>query len=76
MTLSAHDLSVQFGTRIVLHDTGFADLRPGHLTALIGPNAAGKSPLFRTIARFIKPRRGTVMLGRQDLNMLSTQARL
>lgn len=76
MTLSAHDLSVQFGTRIVLHDTGFADLRPGHLTALIGPNAAGKSTLFRTIAGLIKPRRGTVMLGGQDLNMLSTKARL
>jgi iron complex transport system ATP-binding protein len=76
MTLSAHDLSVQFGNHTVMHDTGFADLQPGQLTGLIGPNAAGKSTLFRTIAGLIKPKRGTVMLGGCDLSMLSAKARL
>lgn len=76
MTLSAQNLSVQFGAREVLHDTGFNALQPGQLTALIGPNAAGKSTLFRTIAGLIKPRRGTAMLGDQNLGELSTRARL
>lgn len=76
MTLFAEHLSVQFGTRQVLHDTGFDALHPGQLTALIGPNAAGKSTLFRSIAGLIKPRTGTVTLGDQNLGKLSTKARL
>jgi iron complex transport system ATP-binding protein len=76
MTLSAHGLSVQFGSRQVLLDTGFDALQSGHLTALIGPNAAGKSTLFRTIAGLIKPCNGTVTLQGQDLAQLSIKTRL
>lgn len=76
MTLSAMDLSVQFGSRTVLHNAGFSNLKPGQLTALIGPNAAGKSTLFRTIAGLIKPKSGTVVLNDTNLNTLSTKARL
>jgi len=76
MTLSAENLSVLFGSRWVLHNTGFDPLQPGQLTALIGPNAAGKSTLFRTIAGLVKPRSGTVMLGDQDLGQLKTPERL
>jgi len=76
MVLSASELSVQFGSRKILHNTGFDALQPGQLTALIGPNAAGKSTLFRTIAGLIKSRGGKVMLGGQDLSTLSTKIRL
>lgn len=76
MTLSAQGLSVQFGARQVLHDTGFDALRQGQLTALIGPNAAGKSTLFRTIAGLIKPQSGTVSIHGQDLPQLGVKARL
>jgi iron complex transport system ATP-binding protein len=76
MTLSAQNLNVQFGAKPVLHDTGFEALHLGQLTALIGPNAAGKSTLFRTIAGLIKPRGGTVMLGDQNLAHLNFKTRL
>ena len=76
MTLIAQGLSVTFGSRQVLHDTGFDALQPGQLTALIGPNAAGKSTLFRTIAGLIKSRSGTVSLNGEDLAQISVKARL
>lgn len=76
MTLSAQGISVRFGTRTVLHDTGFEDLKSGELTALIGPNAAGKSTLFRTIAGLIKPSNGRVVLGDQNLADLNIKTRL
>ncbi len=76
MTLSANNLSVLFGSRRVLHDTGFDALQPGQLTALIGPNAAGKSTLFRTIAGLVTAKSGTVMLGGQNLDQLSARKRL
>ena len=43
---------------------------------MIGPNAAGKSTLFRTIAGLIKPDAGTMFLGRTDLSDLTIQERL
>jgi iron complex transport system ATP-binding protein len=76
MTLSAQKLSVTFGARTVLHDTGFDALKPGQLTALIGPNAAGKSTLFRTIAGLVTSDRGTVCLGNQDLSQINLKTRL
>lgn len=76
MSLTASDINVSFGARTVLHDTGFAALQLGQLTALIGPNAAGKSTLFRTIAGLIKPNAGQVQLNGQDLSKLPTQQRL
>ena len=76
MTLSADKLSVLFGSRWVLHNTGFAALQPGQLTALIGPNAAGKSTLFRTIAGLITPQSGTVTLGDQNLGQMNPRKRL
>ncbi len=76
MTLNAQNLSVTFGARTVLHDTGFDALQPGQLTALIGPNAAGKSTLFRTIAGLVTPDRGMVSLDTQDLSRINLKTRL
>jgi iron complex transport system ATP-binding protein len=76
MTFSAQGIEVSFGTRTVLSDTGFEALQPGQLTALIGPNAAGKSTLFRTLAGLVKPQKGTMMLDGSDLSELTLQRRL
>lgn len=76
MSLTASDINVAFGARTVLQDAGFAALQKGHLTALIGPNAAGKSTLFRSIAGLMKPNSGQVELDGQDLSKLTIQRRL
>ena len=59
--LEASGLEVERGGRPVLHGV---DLTLGHGEglALVGPNAAGKSTLVRTLAGLLRPRRGTVRL--------------
>ncbi len=74
--LIARDLSFSYGKRKVLQNVGFEALKPGQLTALIGPNAAGKSTLFRLIAGLLKPETGSVHLNGADLATLSGKARL
>lgn len=74
--LMTSGLSFSYGKRRVLNDVGFAPIARGSLTALIGPNAAGKSTLFRLIAGLLRPETGTVFLNNTDLATLSTRERL
>ncbi|MEO0496166.1 MAG: ABC transporter ATP-binding protein [Pseudomonadota bacterium] len=70
MSLSVTGLTFAYGRKPVLHDVEISDLAAGQVTALIGPNAAGKSTLFRCIAGLLKARVGTVTLDGKDLGKL------
>lgn len=45
----------------------------GSITALIGPNACGKSTLLRGLSRLLAPRHGTILLDGHDINRLPTR---
>ena len=74
--LAASGLHFGYDRRPILRDVGFAPLEPGRLTALIGPNASGKSTLLRAIAGLLTPGAGRVELNGDDLSALSRKARL
>ena len=59
--LEAASVSVERGARHVLHDVTLC-LRAGDALALVGPNAAGKSTLVRTLAGLLRPVAGDVRL--------------
>jgi len=62
--LSAHRLRVERGRRRVLEDVDLI-LAAGEALAVVGPNAAGKSTLVRTLAGLLEPASGDVcLLGR------------
>ena len=62
--LEARELVVARGPRDVLRGVGLT-LAAGEAVALVGPNAAGKSTLVRTLAGLLAPRQGEVRrLGR------------
>lgn len=48
-----------------------AELSAGRVTALVGPNAAGKSTLLRLMLGHLKPRRGQVMLDGESVWAMS-----
>ena len=74
--LSTEGLGFSYDKRRVLEDVSIEGVAPGSLTALIGPNASGKSTLFRLIAGLLRPEAGTVHLGKTDLASLSSRERL
>ena len=69
--LRAEGVSVELGGRTVVRDVTLR-LAEGRITALVGPNGSGKSTLLRTLARVLRPREGSVLLGGRDLHALPT----
>lgn len=74
MILEAKNISVDLGDRRILDDVSLSS-RPGQLIGLIGPNGAGKSTLLRTMAGLLKPSRGELRLGGNDMLEMSAIAR-
>ncbi|MEM6825770.1 MAG: ABC transporter ATP-binding protein [Pseudomonadota bacterium] len=75
-SLSVNGLSFSYGARRIFDQVDIDAVDPGKLTALIGPNASGKSTLFKLISGLLKPSEGRIGLGNMDAATLSTQARL
>jgi iron complex transport system ATP-binding protein len=71
--LTATDLNVRLGSRVVLKDVSLA-LSPGHLVALVGPNGAGKTTLLRALAGLI-PSEGAIEIGGAGLSSLPLRER-
>lgn len=52
------NVHVSYGSHHVLEGVSASDFAPGTITGLLGPNAAGKSTLVKTIAGLKKPTKG------------------
>lgn len=61
MRLSAENLSVRRGNRLVIGGLSFAS-QASEALLLTGPNGAGKTTLLRTIAGFLAPESGKIAL--------------
>ena len=75
MTLAARKLDFAYDLTPVLRGVSFAALDGGALTAVIGPNAAGKSTLFRCIAGLVATPGGMLFLDGEDVTTLPRRDR-
>lgn len=72
--LAIRDLTVSYGRHMVIQRLSLEPWAGGRITALVGPNAAGKSTLLRALAGLV-PARGSVRLGGTELLELDHAAR-
>ncbi|MCV5605152.1 ATP-binding cassette domain-containing protein, partial [Escherichia coli] len=70
--LRTENLTVSYGAQTVLDGLSLA-LPAGKITALLGPNGCGKSTLLNCFSRLLMPQSGTVFLGDNPINMLSSR---
>lgn len=75
MTFSIDQLSAGYDRNLVLNNVNFAEIEQGQLVGVIGPNAAGKSTLFKTITGLVKPRSGNILLNGTSLSEQSRKAK-
>lgn len=65
-------LSIGYDRTSVIDDLSI-ELLDGRFTAIVGPNACGKSTLLRGLARLLKPTAGQVILDGDDIGNLHTK---
>jgi iron complex transport system ATP-binding protein len=75
MDLAVEGLGVTYGRRRVLEVGSPPPFRAGEVTALIGPNAAGKSTFLRAVAGLARPDTGRVRVGGTDVTNMTLAAR-
>ncbi|WP_327350961.1 ABC transporter ATP-binding protein [Streptomyces sp. NBC_01304] len=71
--LSTHGLDLRYGDRVVVGGLDLV-LPGGKVTAIVGPNACGKSTLLRGLTRLLAPAGGTVALDGTDIHRLSARS--
>ena len=70
--LAARGATIAYERHVVSRDLD-VDIPAGVFTAIVGPNACGKSTLLRALARLHRPARGAVLLDGADIAGLGTK---
>jgi iron complex transport system ATP-binding protein len=70
--LVARDVSLRYEARVVAENLT-VEIPAHSLTAIIGPNACGKSTLLRALSRLLKPAAGSVLLDGADIATYGTK---
>ena len=70
--LAARDATIAYERHVVSRNLD-VDIPAGVFTAIVGPNACGKSTLLRALARLHRPARGAVLLDGADIVRLGTK---
>ena len=68
--LKIENIESGYGNKTILHNISF-ELEKGLFTGIIGPNACGKTTLFRSIVDDIKPFKGSIKINNTDISKLT-----
>lgn len=69
VTLTAQHLTKRYDKRAVVEDVSL-EVEQGEIVGLLGPNGAGKTTTFHMIVGMIRPNRGSIYLGEDDITKL------
>jgi phosphonate transport system ATP-binding protein len=72
--VSVQAIRKAYGSTTALDDVGF-DLSGGEFVAVLGPSGAGKTTLLRALTGMVRPDRGRIHIGDQELTALRGPAR-
>ncbi|WP_244174614.1 ABC transporter ATP-binding protein, partial [Streptomyces murinus] len=64
--LTAREITLRYGDRVVATRLSL-DIPDGAFTAIVGPNACGKSTLLRAFVRLLRPAEGQVELDGREV---------
>ena len=69
------DVTVSYHGGIVVLDSFSLQVEAGEVIALLGPSGSGKTTALRSVAGFVHPTRGRILLGERDVTDVPPYAR-
>jgi iron complex transport system ATP-binding protein len=70
--LEARRVTLAYDSNVVARDLTVS-IPPGGFTAIVGPNACGKSTLLRALVRMLKPKSGSIVLDGAEISSMPTR---
>jgi ABC-2 type transport system ATP-binding protein len=64
--ITVQGITKQFGDITAVNNISFA-IKEGEITGLLGPNGAGKTTTLRMLTCYLKPDRGSITIGKYDV---------
>jgi len=71
VVLTIDGIDCSYGSVNVLKDIQFA-VNSGEFLGILGPNGSGKTTLLRSISRVLKPQKGTILIGNENIYKMKT----
>ncbi|MFZ5945909.1 MAG: ABC transporter ATP-binding protein [Bacillota bacterium] len=71
-SLKTNNLTLSYDETVIIDNLDLT-IPKGEITILVGSNGCGKSTLLRSLARLLKPSKGTIILNGNDINKHSTK---
>ena len=71
VTLTIDGIDCSYGSVDVLKDVDFA-VESGQFLGILGPNGSGKTTLLKSISRVLKPQKGTILIGDENVYKMKT----
>lgn len=72
--ITTSHLSIGYGQKVLASELNL-QLHSGELTCLLGPNGVGKSTLINTLAGYLEPLSGSILVNGQPLQSFTAQQR-
>lgn len=70
--LGARDVTLSYDKHVVAEHLDL-EIPDGQVTAIVGPNACGKSTVLRALSRLLRPAAGSVILDGEEIHRLPTK---
>lgn len=67
LSISINDLRFSYGSMQVFESLSFGPFHGGEFITVLGPNASGKSTLFKCISGILQPQSGDIRLGKDSV---------
>lgn len=74
--IQVHDVVAGYSREVDILNGISLQARHAEIVTLLGPNGCGKSTLLKTIAGFLKPRKGRILLDSKDVSALPAHEKI
>ena len=71
VVLTIDGVDCSYGSIDVLKDVSF-NVESGQFLGILGPNGSGKTTLLKSISRVLKPKKGAILIGKEDIYKMKT----